>query len=194
MRLAALSILGIAVANRPMSCNATAPEAHPITVTYEIPAGPGERTIELRGDCDGVSADGALSLAPFWGRCELVGARRDGLLEVESAPVPLDPTAPRQHIVFDDLPGGPIGGMGAYVREVAGGIRVSRVLPGHPASLAGLQANDWILAIDGRSTEGMSATEFVRAFAGPVGQSVALTIRRAGACPAEVQISRGHIE
>jgi carboxyl-terminal processing protease len=77
-------------------------------------------------------------------------------------------------------------GIGAYLRVVDGQVTIDRVIPGAPAALGGLRADDTIIAVDGKlladELAGLSDNEAVNRAAtlirGPRGTSVVLTIRR----------------
>lgn len=62
-----------------------------------------------------------------------------------------------------------------------------------PAAQAGILAQDVIIKIDGRSTQGMSTNDAVNLIRGPVGSSVTLTIRR-GTQEMQFPLQRARIE
>lgn len=194
MRLAGLAVLGSVVLTKPMSCNPPA-ESESITVYYNIPSGPGTRGLELQGCTGTLSASGEdlFEVTPGWGACNAIAWRKDGQLHVESQPVGIDLESPLQYIDFSDLPTGPIGGMGAYVYESDGAIRISGVVPGHPAFYAGLNRGDRILSIDSLPTNDMSTEEFVRRATGPVGSTYQMSVSRDGQCPTDITIVRERI-
>lgn len=72
-------------------------------------------------------------------------------------------------------------GIGAVVAATPDGLRIERVLPNSPASLAGLAPGDVIVRADGRALAGAGTS----ALDGPVGTPIALEVRRAGAAAAE---------
>jgi carboxyl-terminal processing protease len=57
---------------------------------------------------------------------------------------------------------------------------ITRVIRGAPAVTAGLLADDVILAVDGKSTVGLTVNDVVPLIKGPKGSTVTLTIQRAG--------------
>ena len=64
-------------------------------------------------------------------------------------------------------------------------------LTGTPGANAGLMPKDWITAINGTSTDGMSVNDAVNLIRGPVGSVVTLSIYRNGwAAPKDVKITR----
>lgn len=70
------------------------------------------------------------------------------------------------------------GGIGIQVIMEGGQLKVLSPLVGTPAYRAGIQAGDWIVAIEGRSTAGISLDEAVRQLKGEAGTSVTITIAR----------------
>lgn len=57
---------------------------------------------------------------------------------------------------------------------------ITQPLPRSPAEAAGIGSHEFVLAVDGVSTEGMSLPEFGRVVRGERGTSVTLTLRRQG--------------
>jgi carboxyl-terminal processing protease len=70
------------------------------------------------------------------------------------------------------------GGIGIQITMEGGQLKVLSPLVGTPAYRAGIQAGDWIVAIEGESTEGISLDEAVRRLKGEAGTSVTITIAR----------------
>lgn len=71
-------------------------------------------------------------------------------------------------------------GIGAEIQERNGNIVVVSPIKNSPAEKAGILPEDIILTVDGKSLEGMSATEAVLLIRGKKGTSVTLTIKRGG--------------
>ena len=71
-------------------------------------------------------------------------------------------------------------GIGAEIQEKDGNIMVVSPIKGSPAEKAGLKPQDIILAVDGESISGYSATEAVNLIRGEKGTEVTLTIQRPG--------------
>lgn len=71
-------------------------------------------------------------------------------------------------------------GIGAEVQEQDGYIIIVSPIKGSPAEKAGIQPNDKVLAADGKSLQGMSATEAVSHIRGKKGTKVKVTIERPG--------------
>lgn len=67
-------------------------------------------------------------------------------------------------------------------------------IPGAPAEKAGIQTGDIILAVDGKSTQGLSVTETVMLVRGQPGTTVKLLIQHPGTtAPVEISIVRAQI-
>lgn len=75
------------------------------------------------------------------------------------------------------------GGIGISVELVSGEFRISSVLKGHPAAAAGLLTGDRIIAINGRSVEGLELRDVVRLLRGPVNESLRVKLLRDGVAP-----------
>ncbi|MBZ0271445.1 S41 family peptidase, partial [bacterium] len=73
---------------------------------------------------------------------------------------------------------GRFGGVGIEVGLRGDHLTVVAPIEGTPAGQAGLLPMDRIVAVDGKSTEGMSLTEAVNLIRGEIGSPVVLTIRR----------------
>ncbi len=69
-------------------------------------------------------------------------------------------------------------GIGASLHALAGNIIITGVLPKSPASAAGVQAADVVLAVDGQAVEGKSVPEVVALLRGTAGTEVALRVKR----------------
>lgn len=71
-------------------------------------------------------------------------------------------------------------GIGIRISKVRGKLTVASLLPGTPAYLSGLDANDNIVAVDGEITDEMTLTCVVSKITGPKGTPVTLTIKHEG--------------
>ncbi|WP_064091326.1 lmo1851 family serine protease [Rossellomorea aquimaris] len=71
-------------------------------------------------------------------------------------------------------------GIGAEIQEKEGYISIVSPIKGSPAEKAGLQPNDKIIKVDGKSIQGMSVTDAVLLIRGEKGTKVTLTIQRPG--------------
>ncbi len=82
-------------------------------------------------------------------------------------------------------------GIGAEIRESDGYIRIVSPIKNSPAEKTGLLPNDLVMAVDGKSIQGMSSNEAVLLIRGEKGTKVTLTIRRGeNAAPFDVEITR----
>lgn len=90
-----------------------------------------------------------------------------------------------------DQPGEAYFGIGIRLRRSPMSLWVSEVLDGGPAALAGLRADDRIVAIDDADASLLSEDEAVRAIRGHAGSHVALRIERAYDQFSTLHIGRG---
>jgi carboxyl-terminal processing protease len=74
------------------------------------------------------------------------------------------------------------GGIGIMYDITDGGVVITRVMPGTPASEAGMREGDVILSVDGRSTVNASRADIREWLRGPTSSSVSLVLK--GADPA----------
>lgn len=86
------------------------------------------------------------------------------------------------------------GGLGMQIEVRDGKLLVVAPLHDTPASRAGIEAGDWILEIDGESTEGITTEQAVRKLRGPKGTSVTLKIRREDGSEKSFEIVRDLIK
>ncbi len=85
-------------------------------------------------------------------------------------------------------------GIGAYVGVRDKQLTIISPIAGSPAEEAGLKPGDKILEIDGKTTEGMTATEAALKIQGPAGTTVKLLLQHVGETkPFEVSIVRREI-
>ncbi|MBK9096421.1 MAG: S41 family peptidase [Anaerolineae bacterium] len=90
---------------------------------------------------------------------------------------------------------GRFGGIGAYVAVSTTGQVFLTPMPGRPAEKAGIQANDELLAVDGKSVSGKNRDEVVDMVRGEVGTQTTLRIGRVGADqPFDLVVTREEIE
>lgn len=103
---------------------------------------------------------------------------------------------PEQFKALTDQTAGELSGVGIRmgVDEKTQKLVVIEPIPNSPAFEAQLKSGDKILAIDGKSTQGMSAEEASALIRGEVGSSVILQISRQGQSLFDVTLTRAQIE
>ena len=89
---------------------------------------------------------------------------------------------------------GKFGGLGIEISEQNGLPKVISPIDGTPASRAGLQPGDLIVAVDGETVQDMNLDKVVRKLRGKPGTDVKLTISRGEQEPFEVTITRSVIQ
>jgi carboxyl-terminal processing protease len=99
---------------------------------------------------------------------------------------------------------GEFGGLGIEVTQENGFIKVISPIDDTPASRAGVKAGDLILALDGKTVQGLTLNEAVDRMRGPPNSKITLTIKREGVDkPLElgmqrevihIQVVRQHLE
>jgi len=75
---------------------------------------------------------------------------------------------------------GSYAGVGLWLRQHDGVLEVSQLAAGGPAEKAGMRVGDGLLAIDGRSTDGLRASDAASSLRGKVGSRVRLVVARDG--------------
>ena len=88
---------------------------------------------------------------------------------------------------------GAFGGIGVYMSFKNGGVQVMNVIPDSPGQMAGLQAGDEILAVDGQPIAELSPGEVALKIRGQVGTPVELLIHREGAEDKTYTLTRENI-
>ena len=89
---------------------------------------------------------------------------------------------------------GEFGGLGIEVTMENGFVKVVSPIDDTPAYRAGLKPGDLITRLDSEAVQGMSLAEAVEKMRGRVNTDLVLTIRRAGAKPFDVTITRAVIK
>lgn len=89
---------------------------------------------------------------------------------------------------------GEYGGLGIQVTAEEGAVKIIAPMDDTPASRAGLQAGDYITAIDGQSILGQPLADAVKQMKGAVGTSVTLTLAREKTNPFQVKLTREVID
>ena len=90
---------------------------------------------------------------------------------------------------------GEFGGLGLEVTQEEGWVKVVSPIDGTPAAAAGMEAGDFITAVDGESLLGLTLDEALEYLRGPVGSEVIITVVREGEIePFDVSIIRDTIK
>lgn len=90
---------------------------------------------------------------------------------------------------------GEFGGLGIEVTQEDGWVKVVSPMDGTPADIAGIQAGDFITAVDGESVLGLTLDDAVDLMRGPVGSEILITVVREGQVePFDVSIVRDTIK
>ncbi|WP_416673120.1 carboxyl-terminal processing protease CtpB [Egbenema bharatensis] len=103
---------------------------------------------------------------------------------------------PRQFQALTNQTSGELSGIGIRLQLDADTqtLTVVEPLENSPASAAGIQRGDRILAIDGRSTEGMTVEQASQSIQGAVGTQITLRIDRPGQNAFDQELTRARIE
>ncbi|PVM91028.1 S41 family peptidase [Caulobacter endophyticus] len=119
---------------------------------------------------------------------KLIEAALDGML------TSLDPhsgyLSPDSFEDMQDTTRGEYGGLGIEVTSEEGVVKVISPMDGTPAARAGVQAGDYITAVNGQSVLGLTVNEAVKQMRGPAGETVAITIAREKSDPIELKLVR----
>ena len=89
---------------------------------------------------------------------------------------------------------GRFGGLGIEVTMDKGFVKVVSPIDDTPAADAGLQPEDFIIAVDGDTILGMTLSEAVERLRGPIGSEVKISVQRGRAEPFDVTIIRDEIK
>lgn len=85
---------------------------------------------------------------------------------------------------------GEYGGLGIEVTSEEGVVRVVSPIDGTPAARAGIQAGDFLTALDGQSIVGVNLNDAVRRMRGEAGTDITVTVAREGVDPFDVTLTR----
>jgi carboxyl-terminal processing protease len=89
---------------------------------------------------------------------------------------------------------GQYSGIGAYIGKKNTGIVIIAPMPGSPAEAAGIKSGDYILKIDGSTTDNMTSDQASQLIRGQAGTKVVLSIGREGQrAPLEITVTRNDI-
>jgi carboxyl-terminal processing protease len=102
---------------------------------------------------------------------------------------------PKQFRALTNQTAGELSGIGIRLQLDAATQRLTVVEPieNSPASAAGIQTGDQILAIDGRSTEGMTVEQASQLIQGEAGTQIVLRIERSGRSAFDQRLTRARI-
>ncbi|MBF0335388.1 MAG: PDZ domain-containing protein, partial [Alphaproteobacteria bacterium] len=89
---------------------------------------------------------------------------------------------------------GEFGGLGIEVTMENGFVKVVSPIDDTPAYRAGLQPGDFITHLDGEPVSGLSLNEAVDRMRGPAQSDIRLSVRREGAEPFDVKLTRAVIK
>ncbi|MFN5609494.1 MAG: S41 family peptidase [Holosporales bacterium] len=89
---------------------------------------------------------------------------------------------------------GEFGGLGIEVTQENGLVKVISPIDDTPAAKAGIKAGDYIVQIDGAPVMGLSLNEAVQKMRGAVGTPITISIRREGAEPLDLTLTRDVIK
>ena len=123
---------------------------------------------------------------------ELIEAAINGML------TSLDPHSsylpPRDFEDMQEDTRGEFGGLGIEVTQEEGYVKVITPMDGTPAFEAGVEAGDYITAVDGENILGLTLEDAVEMMRGPVGSDITVTIVREGLEePLDITITRDTI-
>jgi carboxyl-terminal processing protease len=143
------------------------------------------RMLELFGDVMDIAEDKYVTKVD---EEKLVTAAIEGML------ASLDPhssyLSPEGFDDMRDVTRGAYGGLGLEVSQEEGAVKVISPMDDTPASRAGVQSGDFIIAIDGQSIVGLPLSEAVKKMKGEPGAEIALTIVREKVEPFDVKLKR----
>lgn len=166
--------------------------AHWLLTRLEQPSGSAAFPVNLIADAQSLLDDHFLGQKPA-AAAQVYGAIH-GLVETYQDPYTVF-VEPQPRAREKDQLAGRFGGIGAYVAVSATGQVFLTPMPGRPAAKAGVQANDELLAVDGKSVSGKTRDEVVDMVRGEVGAQVTLRIRRGEAGqPLDIVVTREEIE
>jgi hypothetical protein len=122
--------------------------------------------------------DGTYALEISPGSCTLQALRDDGTFRLPSDPVVIDAEPGDELVVDFTLPRWRAAGVGVVVETGPDGVEIQVLVPGGPASLAGLQPGDLVIELDGFDVAGLSDEDWLTLGIGPEGTEVTYTVVR----------------
>jgi len=102
-------------------------------------------------------------------------------------------TAGQLNEVYAQIDGNFVG-LGIELKADEGRLHIVRVIPGSPAEEGGLRAGEWILAVDGRRTAGLSTDQAADLLQGEEGSTVRLQVVLPPEPPRELVLRRRRVE
>jgi carboxyl-terminal processing protease len=94
---------------------------------------------------------------------------------------------------FNAATSGRFSGVGLTVNEIPKGLRVASVLPETPAKRAGIEPGDVIVAVDGKSIEGVPSDVSTARIKGPAGTEVELSVIAVDGGKRDVVVERAEV-
>ena len=85
---------------------------------------------------------------------------------------------PEEYKLMTEDVAGEFSGIGVTITENSNGVLVLSVIEGGPAYKAGILANDYIIGVNGQSTEGLSSAKVREMVVGSIGTEVKVKVRR----------------
>ena len=166
--------------------------AHWLLTRTSLSANQAQASMTLITDAQGLLHDNFLGSQPDEA-AQAYGAMR-GLVQTYQDPYTVF-IEPQPRAREKDQLRGRFGGIGATISMSTTGQIFLAPMPGRPAEKAGIQANDELLAVDGKPVAGKNRDEVVDMVRGEVGTKVTLRISRDGAGqPLDIVVTREEIE
>lgn len=100
---------------------------------------------------------------------------------------------PEEYKSWEDSLSGEYSGVGIEITLRNGRVTVVTPFPGTPAYLGGIRPGDWIMAVDGESTEGWTLEKASSKIRGPAGTTVVLTVMHEDGTVRDVPLVRQRI-
>jgi len=101
---------------------------------------------------------------------------------------------PKSYRSFEEATQGAFEGVGMNVEEVPRGLKVLTVFKGSPAARGGIKPGDEIVAVNGRSLDGVSSEQATTRIKGRAGTKVTLTVKTGKREPHKVELERAKVD
>jgi len=82
------------------------------------------------------------------------------------------------------------GGVGVLLEDDAAPFRITKIIPGSPADVAGIRVGDRIVAVNGEPTANRSQNDVIRQLRGPISSTVAISVASTGSESRDYQLQR----